>query len=141
MIARQAGFRKFRKSLAEFLSRVVSAAAELNSLYTSDLIPILQAWVVTMSTSPLRSFRHTATVVALNVETALCEVGASVEKEKETVTRQLEGERKKKRNAERVKELETKSAEVNERRTKLKEYLKEFFDGWVPHYCTTPYFH
>jgi len=82
-----------------------------------------------MSTSPLRSFRHTATVVALNVETALCEVGASVEKEKETVARQLEGERKKKRNIERVKELETKSTEVNERRTKLKEYLKEFFDG------------
>jgi len=92
-------------------------------------MPILQAWVVTMSTSPLRSFRHTATVVALNVETALCEVAASVEKEKETVTRQLEGERKKKRNTERVKELETKSIEVNERRTKLKEYLKEFFDG------------
>jgi cohesin complex subunit SA-1/2 len=82
-----------------------------------------------MSTSPLRSFRHTATVVALNVETALCEVAASVEKEKETVIRQLEGERKKKRNTERVKELEMKSTEVNERRTKLKEYLKEFFDG------------
>lgn len=82
-----------------------------------------------MSTSPLRSFRHTATVVALNVETALCEVAASVEKEKETVVRQLEGERKKKRNTGRVKELEMKSTEVNERRMKLKEYLKEFFDG------------
>jgi cohesin complex subunit SA-1/2 len=68
-------------------------------------------------------------VVALNVETALCEVAASVEKEKETVIRQLEGERKKKRNIERVKELETKSIGINERRTKLKEYLKEFFDG------------
>lgn len=82
-----------------------------------------------MSTSPLRSFRHTATVVALNVETALCDVAASVEKEKETVIRQLEGERKKKRNTERVKELEAKSTDVNERRTRLKEYLKEFFDG------------
>ena len=68
-------------------------------------------------------------MIALNVETALCEVAASVEKEKETVTRQLEGERRKKRNTERVKELEIKSIEVNERRTKLKEYLKEFFDG------------
>ena len=82
-----------------------------------------------MSTSPLRSFRHTATVVALNVETALCEVAASVEKEKEMIIRQLEGERKKKRNTERVKELDMKATEVNERRTKLKEYLKEFFDG------------
>ncbi len=34
-----------------------------------------------MSSSQLRSFRHTATVVALEILTALCDVAAAVDKE------------------------------------------------------------
>ncbi|THH30478.1 hypothetical protein EUX98_g3693 [Antrodiella citrinella] len=128
-------FKKFRKSLSEFLSRLVSSAAALGQLYISDLIPTLQAWVVAMSSSQIRAFRHTATVVALEVETALCEVAAEVEKEAETVSRQREGERKRKNdgNAARVKELQAKAGEVRERRTKVAEFLKEFVDGVFVH--------
>lgn len=88
-----------------------------------------------MSSSQIRSFRHTATVVALEVETALCDVAAAVEKEAEVVGRQREGERKRKASNKnkaggvREKELEGKAEEVRGRRTKLAEYLKEFVDG------------
>lgn len=126
-------FKKFRKSLTEFLSRLISSAAELGLLYSSDMLVTLQAWVVSMSSSRLRSFRHTATVVALEVQTALCDVAAAVEKEAEVVGRQREGERKRKAGGKgaggREKELEGKAAEVRERRTQLAEYLKEFIDG------------
>jgi cohesin complex subunit SA-1/2 len=94
----------------------------------------LQTWVIAMSSSQIRSFRHTATVVALEVETALCDVAAAVEKEAEIVGRQREGERKRKgsnKGGGREKEFDGKAAEVRERRTKLAEYLKEFVDGWV----------
>ncbi|KAI0074611.1 hypothetical protein K474DRAFT_1765478 [Panus rudis PR-1116 ss-1] len=131
-------FKKFRKSLSEFLSRLISSAAALGQLYTSDLLPTLQTWVVAMSSSQLRAFRHTATVVALEVETALCEVAAEVEKEAEVVSRQREGERKRRKNksdppSAREKELEKKAAEVRERRGKLAEFLKEFVDGVFVH--------
>ena len=76
-------FRKFKKSLSEFLSRLVLSSAELGSLYTTDLMLALQAWVAAMSSSQLRSFRHTATLIALEVETALCDVASAVEKEAE----------------------------------------------------------
>ena len=89
-------FKKFRKSLSEFLSRLIKSSADLGSLYTSDLVITIQAWVVAMSSSQLRSFRHTATVIALEIEAALCTVAAAVEKEAETVTRQRDGERKRK---------------------------------------------
>lgn len=93
----------------------------------------LQAWVIAMSSSQIRSFRHTATVVALEVETALCDVAAGVEKEAEVVGRQREGEKKRKGGTKggssRFRELETKAQEIRERRTKLAEYLKEFVDG------------
>lgn len=127
-------FKKFRKSLSEFLARLITSAAALELLYTTDLLLTLQTWVVAMSSSHLRAFRHTATVVALEVETTLCEVAASVEKEAEVVSRQREGERKRKKGKREPatateKELEAKAAEVRERRTKLAEFLKEFVDG------------
>ncbi|TDL19464.1 hypothetical protein BD410DRAFT_773910 [Rickenella mellea] len=129
-------FKKFRKSLSEFLHRLVTSSAELATLYTSDLLPTLQTWVVAMSSSQLRSFRHTATVIALELETALCDVAAAVEKEAEVITRQREGERKRKGKASgagRDKEFEGKAAEVKERRTKMQEFLKEYFDGVFVH--------
>ncbi len=101
-------------------------------------MPTLQTWVIAMSSSQLRSFRHTATVIALEVETALCDVAAAVEKEAEVVSRQREGERKRKAAGNKGKsggardaELEKKAAEVRERRSKLAEFLKEFVDGYV----------
>lgn len=102
-----------------------------------------------MSSSQIRSFRHTATVVALDVETGLCEVAASVEKEAEVVGRQRDAEKRKvnsvKRNAgvgaaakkeveasvARLKELEDKAKEVSGRKMKLAEYMKEFVDGYA----------
>lgn len=101
----------------------------------------LQTWVIAMSSSQIRSFRHTATVVALEVETALCDVAAACEKEAEVVGRQREGEKKRKASNKgggaRLKELEQKAHEIRERRTKLAEFLKEFVDGFVFILCAT----
>ena len=126
-------FRKFRKSLAEFVTRIISSAAELGALYASDLIPVLQAWIVPLSGSQIRSFRHTATVIALYMETALCQVAASVDKELQVLSRQKEGERKKAggRSKGREQELDTKTNEVNTRRATLKEHLKDIFNAYV----------
>jgi cohesin complex subunit SA-1/2 len=109
----------------------------MGALYNTDLMITLQTWVVAMSSSQLRSFRHTATVIALEVETALCDVAAAVEKEAEVVGRQREGEKKRragkgtKEVAGRDKDLESKAAEIRERKNQLAEYLKEFVDGYV----------
>ncbi|KAJ3501848.1 hypothetical protein NMY22_g18781 [Coprinellus aureogranulatus] len=130
-------FKKFRKSLSEFIERLIISAADLGLLYSTDLMATLQTWVVAMSSSQIRSFRHTATVVALEVETSLCEVAASVEKEAQLVGRQREGEKKRKGGTKgatpREKELQAKAAEIRERRAKLAEYLKEFVDGVFVH--------
>lgn len=126
-------FRKFRRSLAEFVTRLISSSAELRSLYASDLIPILQAWIVPLSGSQIRSFRHTATVIALYMETALCQAAAAVDKELQVLSRQKEGERNKKagRSKARESELDTKTKEVNTRRATLKEHLKDIFNAYV----------
>ena len=96
----------------------------------------LQTWVVAMSSSQIRSFRHTATVIALELETALCDVAAAVEKEAEVVSRQREGEKKRKATnksagAARLKELEVKAKGIRKRRDQVLEFLKEIVDGYV----------
>ncbi|KAJ7757031.1 hypothetical protein B0H16DRAFT_1371104 [Mycena metata] len=131
-------FKKFRKSLHEFLERLITAAASLGSLYTSDLIPTLQAWVIAMSSSQIRSFRHTATVVALELESALCDVAAAVEKEAELSARQREGEKKRRGGKSATagrgdKGSDAKAAEIRGRRDKLKEFIKDFVDGVFVH--------
>ncbi|KAG6380328.1 hypothetical protein JVT61DRAFT_8438 [Boletus reticuloceps] len=130
-------FKRFRTSLSELIERLVLAAADLGSLYSTDLITTLQTWVIAMSSSQIRSFRHTATVVALEIETALCQVAAAVEKEAEILGRQREGERKRKAihksTAVREKDLDGKAAGVRKRRTILAEYLKEIVDGVFVH--------
>lgn len=126
-------FKSFRKSLSEFLSRLVQAADDSGILYESDIIPTLQAWVIAMSSSVLRSFRHTATVIALETQTALCQIAAAADAELEMIRRQRQGEKKKKGKAVagsgREKDLEAKAKEVNVKRNRITEYIKEFFDG------------
>jgi cohesin complex subunit SA-1/2 len=98
------------------------------------MMETLQQWVVSMSSSQIRSFRHTATVIALEAETALCEVAAAVDKESEVVARQREGEKKRKgpkAGNPRLKELDTKAHEVKRRQNKLKSFIKEFVDGYA----------
>lgn len=89
-----------------------------------------------MSTSLVRSFRHTGTIVALEMESALCEVARDVEKEGEVLGRQREAERKRRAGAAaksksktpREKELDSKAEDVKTRKGVLNDYLKEFFD-------------
>ncbi|KAH9064622.1 hypothetical protein EDB87DRAFT_1804088 [Lactarius vividus] len=128
-------FKKFRRSLSEFLERLIVSAAEVGVLYTTDLMATIQTWITCMSSSQLRSFRHTATVVALEILTALCDVAASVDKEAGVLDRQRAGEKKRKAGnktkatTSREKELESRAAEVRERKTNLAEFLKELVDS------------
>lgn len=87
-----------------------------------------------MSSSQLRSFRHTATVIAMELLNALCQVAAEIEKEHTIVTRQREGERKragKNKGKGRDKEFEAKAEEVGKRKAKVAEYMEDFFNGCV----------
>jgi cohesin complex subunit SA-1/2 len=125
-------FKKFRKSLTEFFERLIFSSAESDQLYNTELMRCIQYWVTPMSSSQIRGFRHTSTIIALEIETALADVAASVEKEAEVIARQRKGERKRKGGASGgSKELDAKANAIREKRTKVAEYLKDFVDGYV----------
>ncbi|KAJ3814593.1 hypothetical protein F5876DRAFT_62181 [Lentinula aff. lateritia] len=131
----------FRASLSEFLSRLMNSSALFGSIYNNQLIETLQVWLVPMSSSQIRSIRHTSTVIALEIEAALCQVAKEVEKEVELTGRMKEGEKKRARNKGittsstkgKDKELDAKLHETQERQKKLEEFIKEFINGVFIH--------
>ena len=130
LISRAKGNAAFRSTMTGFFETLIATCHASGLLY-SDLAIIenIDVWVSTMSSSAIRPFRHTATVISLAIATALCKVANELTENTAKTTRQKEGEQKKKSvNKGRVKEFEMKIAEGARKRTQVVESLKGIFD-------------
>ena len=125
----------FRATVMEFFESIITAAHASSLLY-DDLVLIenIQVWVTTMSSSAIRSFRHTATVISLAIATTICNVmNETIESTAKTM-RQKEGEQKKKSvNKDRVAALQGKIQQGERRKESAEGWLKEIFDGVFMH--------
>ncbi|KAJ1023453.1 hypothetical protein NDA16_003070 [Ustilago loliicola] len=134
IVSRSKTFKSFRKSLNEFLHRLVMSAYEAEVLTSDGFMEPYQAWVSAMSSSSLRSFRHTATVVALWTISAFNEVNAQATKDLSTATKQRDAEKKKARaDKSRLKDLESKVVESRKLKARLEEYINEFINSVFVH--------
>ncbi|KZO94707.1 hypothetical protein CALVIDRAFT_198341 [Calocera viscosa TUFC12733] len=135
LISRLPALKPLRKALAAFFSHLLKSTQMSSQLYNSDLVPTLLSWLTTMSSSSLRSFRHTSTYVAACAVGGLCEVANELEKDVSVVGRQREAEKKKRKSAAAIAKdpLEKRFAELKERQKKVVEFMKEFFDGIFVH--------
>lgn len=135
LISRPKGHSSFRSTMTGFFETLIYTCHAAGLLY-SDLAIIenLDAWVVTMTSAPLRPFRHTATVISMTMANTLCTVAADIADNTATTMRQKEGEQKKRAvNKERVKALEAKIAEGEKKRTQVLGNLKDIFEGVFIH--------
>lgn len=135
LISKAKGNASFRSSLSGFFATLISACHAAGLLY-SDLAILenIEVWVHTMSSSTLRPFRHTATVIALTIGNSLCNVAADIADNAAKTMRQKEGEQKKKSvNKERVKALDAKIVEADRRRAQVLGSMKDLFDAVFIH--------
>jgi cohesin complex subunit SA-1/2 len=100
--------------------------------YSTVLIPLLLAWLHSMSSSPLRPIRHTSTYLSLKINTALCDVAAGVSSDLSLKQRQKDAEVKKGGQSaaaqKKLKELEAKVKDARQKKERLEEYMQETFD-------------
>lgn len=100
--------------------------------HTIPLISVLNTWLNTMITSPLRPIRHTATYIGIKIVTELCNQAGDVSKELSLKQRQKDMESKKGGSGQayqkKLKDAENKVKEVHEKKTRLEELMKESFD-------------
>lgn len=121
----------FRTSLVAFFDQLIKAMHHSGIFYSQKpLIEHIVAWVSTMTSSASRPFRHTATVVALSMMTAMCEVANGEIESAAKVQRQLEGEQKKGKgsNKARIADFKKKVAVNQESKIFIDEQIKGFFD-------------
>lgn len=130
----------FKANLTTIVSQLVATLYLTPHLFDNatttkhslPLMPLLLAWLLQMSVSPLRPIRHTGTFITLKMTTALCEAAATASNELSIKQRQKEAEVKKGGSGaaakKRVKEAEAKVKEAHARKTVLEEYMQEVFD-------------
>lgn len=132
--------RSFKANLSTVVAHLIATLYLTPLLYEDadstkhgvPLMPLLLSWLHSMTSSPLRPIRHTATFIALKINSALCEAAAAVSKELSIKQRQREAEAKKAgSNAaakKRLEDAEQKVKETHERKTRLEEYMQEIFN-------------
>lgn len=135
IISKTSRYKGFKKEINEFWECLVKEMAQREHLFNRpEFIGQLQIWVVAMSSSTLRSFRHTSTVISLAMVTGFCEVINCLEREEVAANKQYEGEKKKKYiNEERMTVIEGKISALEQKIGFVKAAMNDFFDSVFVH--------
>lgn len=132
MIAKGKGLNAsaFKRTVAGFFAILIQTIAAKGWLTSnSELIENIQVWLSSLTSATNRAFRHTSTVCALSVISALCEVTKGLGQKATDDQSLAESERKKKNaNKGRIKEFEQKAKEGNEQLETGRDLLRDWFD-------------
>ena len=135
LVSRTKGNAGFRHTMTGFFHALISTAHAAGILYSDmAMIENIEVWVTTMSSSAIRPFRHTATVIALAIGTTLCGLTTENAESVAKTMRQKEAEQKKKTlNKERVAALQSRVAEGEKKRAATESILTDLFDTVYVH--------
>ncbi|PON30205.1 hypothetical protein TGAM01_v200645 [Trichoderma gamsii] len=133
LIARSKTTRSFRDLLISFVHALISLLHETDVMYKDvDLVDNLHAWLASMSSSPLRPFRHTATTISLAVQSTLVEVASILDRRIANIEQQSQAAKKSK-NKSKTDEIQRSLAEANNNRKICNDSIQSFFDTVFVH--------
>ncbi|KAH7377517.1 nuclear cohesin-like protein complex subunit [Cadophora sp. MPI-SDFR-AT-0126] len=135
LISKAKSSHAFRDSLVGFFDQLIQAMHDTGILYDEQpLIENIDVWISSLSSSTLRPFRHTATLVALTMMTAMCRVANHEIELAAQVQRQLESEKKKKgANKARLADFQRRVKKNEDNKAFLELRLRGFFDTVYTH--------
>ncbi|KAI8387466.1 hypothetical protein BD560DRAFT_382586 [Blakeslea trispora] len=132
IISKAREHRTLKRNLLLFFDELIEQCQH-SAIYDGILIETLQNWLTTMSSSVYRPFRHTATIVGLQIIGQLCVVGEKERNSLSVASRQMSAEKKKKSQTKNLTLLQQNYANIQSHCKDLEEYLKEFFEGIFIH--------
>lgn len=135
LISKAKKYRSFQSTLEGFFDALIQTLHHSSVLYNdAALIENIQVWVASMSSAPIRPFRHTATVIALSITSALCDIAQGVNSTISTSRKQLESEKKKKNvNKGRAGAISNTIQEGEKKLETIDELLRDTFDTVFVH--------
>ncbi|KAK2962531.1 putative Cohesin subunit SA-2 [Blattamonas nauphoetae] len=108
---------------------IIKESAQNGALYDKSFIPFLN-WLVSFSNSTCRPFRHTATVIGLEVMEALLDVTKGVQTELDTIDATITEDNKTKKSSSRAEHLDAKKQNLTEKIAFLDDLINtQFFAG------------
>lgn len=127
--AKDGGGHAFRNALHRFFLTLVQSIAQSGLMYENqELLENIAVWIGALSSSGNRPFRHTATVAALAITTALASAAADIVENTAKKIRQSESEAKKSRaNKARVSAANQEVEEYNTKREAVDGALNDWF--------------
>ena len=135
LISRAKGNTFSRPAFQSFIQSLVETAHATGVLYSDEaLFENIHLWLATMTSSPLRPFRHTATVASLATAMAMCNNVKELASSNAAAERQKTTEEKKKTvNKGRIAQLKAKINESARKHEAAETSLKDIFDTVFVH--------
>lgn len=128
-------WKKFRSNFSEFVQFLVKQC-QYSIIYDQYLMDNIISLLTGLSDSQVRAFRHTATLAAMKLMTALVDVALTVSVNLDNTQRQYESERQKsreKRASDRLESLMSKRQELEENMDEIKNMLTYMFKSVFVH--------
>ncbi|KAM0735901.1 Cohesin subunit SA-1 [Formica fusca] len=128
-------WKKFRANFCEFV-QILVRQCQYSIIYDQFLMDNVISLLTGLSDSQVRAFRHTATLAAMKLMTALVDVALTVSINLDNTQRQYEAERQKareKRAADRLESLMAKRKELEENMDEIKNMLTYMFKSVFVH--------
>ncbi|PBP17086.1 STAG domain-containing protein [Diplocarpon rosae] len=125
----------FRETLVDFFDKLIETMHATGVLYREKpLIENIDVWISIMSSSALRPFRHTATLVALTMTSALCRIANKEIENAAKVQRQLDAEsRSKGANKARLADFKKRVKTNGDNKAFIESRISGFFDSVYTH--------
>ncbi|KAJ8679967.1 hypothetical protein QAD02_015754 [Eretmocerus hayati] len=128
-------WKKFRSNFCEFV-QILVRQCQYSIIYDQFLMDNVISLLTGLSDSQVRAFRHTATLAAVKLMTALVDVALTVSINLDNTQRQYDAERQKdrvKRAADRLESLLAKKKELEENMDEIKNMLTYMFKSVFVH--------
>uniref|UniRef100_UPI00398F70BE cohesin subunit SA-1-like n=1 Tax=Pristiophorus japonicus TaxID=55135 RepID=UPI00398F70BE len=128
-------WKKFRQNFCEFIA-VLVCQCQYNVIYDEYMVDTLISFLTGLSDSQVRAFRHTSTLAAMKLMTALVDVALNLSVHQENNQRQYDTERNKaagKRANDRLELLLRKRQELQQNQEEVENMMNAIFKGVFVH--------
>lgn len=126
-------WKKFKSSFCEFIG-VLVRQCQYSIIYDEYMMDTVISLLTGLSDSQVRAFRHTSTLAAMKLMTALVNVALNLSINMDNTQRQYEAERNKmigKRASERLELLLQKRKELQENQDEIENMMNAIFKGII----------
>ncbi|GLE00980.1 hypothetical protein PINS_up009777 [Pythium insidiosum] len=142
LASRQRAFKKFYISFVDFWDAFVKECYESELLFTTEIVTQFVDWLTTLSSAEIRAIRHTTTVAAYALGSAMVDCIGTIEKQLGVVERQINAEttskkkspaRKSPGSSKKLQQLQENRSMYEDRRERLLGMIQLLFNGVVVH--------